>query len=505
MLITIERACSTPVYLQIRNQIREMIMSGALPAGFRLPPERKLAEMLGVNRSTVINAYRELEADALIESHVGRGTTVKPRVPTALPAETPRVNPVAWRQFFSEEAGRIREPLLRDLIELANRENVISFAAGIPAPELYPVEALREIQDELLEHHGLTTLQHCPTEGHYPLRETISRLLESRGITAPPEEVLILSGSQQGLDLAARVFLDPGDVIVVEEPSFFLALQVFRASGARVMGVPVDEDGMRLDVLEPVLARYRPKLIYTLPTFQNPTGVTMGLERRRQLLDLAYRYQVPILEDDPYGELRYEGNPLPPLKALDRFGYVIYLSTFSKVLFPGLRVGWLAAPRPVVRQFALTKQLVDLHSNNPSQWLLDRFFRRGVFDRHLQAVRGEYLHRRDTMLEALEQEGPPGFSWSRPEGGLYLWCRLPENLTSSRLLARAADRRVAFVPGEAFYPGGQRQHFIRLNFTFPPPDRIREGVKRLMAAMRETLAATREAGEHAEIEMKPIV
>lgn len=316
---------------------------------------------------------------------------------------------------------------------------------------------------------------------------------------------MILSGSQQGLDLAARVFLDPGDVIVVEEPSFFSALQVFRAAGARVMGVPVDEGGMRLEVLEPLLMRTKPKLIYTLPTFQNPSGVTMGLERRVRLLELAYRYQVPVLEDDPYGELRYEGGAVPPLKALDQYGYVIYLSTFSKILFPGLRVGWLAATRPVVRQFALAKQLVDLHSGSLSQQLLDRFARQGLLLSHLQTVRQDYLSRRNIMLEALEQNTPPGFSWNRPEGGLYLWCRLPERIASSRLMARAADQRVSFVPGEAFHQNGQGQNFIRLNYTFPPPGRIREGVARLMEAVRETLAEVPDTGTDVEVEMKPIV
>ncbi len=505
MHISIDRNSYTPVYLQIRNQIREMILTGALPAAFRLPPERKLAETLGVNRSTVVNAYRELEADGLIESHVGRGTSVQLRVLPEGSSERRTVNPIPWRQFLSGQTVRMQEPLLRDLMELVNREDVISFAAGIPAPELYPVEALQEIQNQLLKDYGRIALQHSPTEGQYPLRETISQFMKYRGISAPPEEVMILSGSQQGLDLAARVFLDPGDVIVVEEPSFFSALQVFRAAGARVMGVPVDEGGMRLEVLEPLLMRTKPKLIYTLPTFQNPSGVTMGLERRVRLLELAYRYQVPVLEDDPYGELRYEGGAVPPLKALDQYGYVIYLSTFSKILFPGLRVGWLAATRPVVRQFALAKQLVDLHSGSLSQQLLDRFARQGLLLSHLQTVRQDYLSRRNIMLEALEQNTPPGFSWNRPEGGLYLWCRLPERIASSRLMARAADRRVSFVPGEAFHQNGQGQNFIRLNYTFPPPGRIREGVARLMEAVRETLAEVPDTGTDVEVEMKPIV
>jgi DNA-binding transcriptional MocR family regulator len=503
--IAIDRTSPIPVYLQIRNQLREMILSGVLPPGYRLLPERRLAENLGVNRSTVVSAYRELEADALIESHVGQGTTVRPHSVSEAESDPTTVNPVSWNQLFRGEPARVREPLTRDLMELAVRDDVISLAAGMAAPELYPVEALMEIENEVMREEGRQTLQYGPTEGHYPLRESISRLMGSRGAQVAPEEVIILSGSQQGLDLVARVFLDPGDVVIVEEPTFFCALQVFRAAGARVIGVPVDKGGMRLDVLEPLLARYTPKLIYTLPTFQNPSGTTLGLDRRRRLLDLAYRHQVPILEDDPYGELRYEGNPLPSLKALDQHGYVLYLSTFSKMLLPGLRIGWLAAPRPVIHQIALAKQLVDLHSNNPAQRIIDRYLRRNLLEAQLARARDEYRLRRDVMLHSLEKCAPTGLAWNRPEGGIYLWCRLPDNVSSSRLLAAAAQRRVAFVPGDAFHVGGIGQEYVRLNFSLPTPDRIREGITRLVGALRDVIDQNRDNGHRGEMEFKPIV
>ena len=505
MNISIDRTSPIPVYLQIRNQIREMILAGTLPAGYRLLPERKLAEILGVNRSTVVSAYRELEADALIESHVGQGTSVRPLLASAGAAAMGDVSAVSWNQLFRGEPARVREPLTRDLMELAMGEDVISLAAGMAAPELYPIEVLREIGDEVMREEGRIALQYGPTEGHHPLRESISRLMSSRGAQVAPEEIILLSGSQQGLDLAARVFLDPGDVVVVEEPSFFCALQVFRAAGARIVGVPMDRDGMRLDILESLLARYSPKLIYTLPTFQNPSGITMSLDRRRQLLEIAYRHQVPILEDDPYSELRYEGDPLPSLKAMDRHGYVLYLSTFSKMLLPGLRIGWLAAVRPVIRQFALAKQLADLHSNNPAQRLIDRFLRRGLLDSQLARARAEYRRRRDVMLRSLEREAPPGLTWNRPEGGIYLWCRLPGNLSASRLLNAAAQRKVAFVPGDAFFLGGMGQEYLRLNFSLPTPDRIRDGIARLMDALRDVMAETRDTNRGQELEITPIV
>ncbi|NPV69369.1 MAG: PLP-dependent aminotransferase family protein [Firmicutes bacterium] len=505
MRITIDRDISTPVYRQIADQIRDLILSGEFGPGRRLPAERKLAESLGVNRSTIINAYGELQASGLVESRFGRGTTVLAAPLGSPPAGDRQAAPLPWRQFFGETAGRTREPLLRDLMELAGREDIISFAAGIPAPETYPLDAFREIQDQVLRDHGRAALQHSPTEGHLPLRETICQIMHARGVNCSPDEILVLSGSQQGLDLAARVFVDQGDVVLVEEPSFFCAVQVFQTSGARVIGVPLDEGGVRLDVLETLLSRYQPKFVYTLPTFQNPSGVTMSLERRLALLELAYRYQVPVLEDDPYGELRYEGKFVPALKALDRNGYVIYLSTFSKVLFPGLRVGWMVAPRPVARQFALARQLVDLHSNTLAQWLIDGFFRRGLFDVHIAGVRRENERRRNTMQLALGRKAPPGFRFNRPEGGLYLWCTLPSGMNGSRLLAHATEHGVTFVPGEPFYAGGQGQDHIRLNYSYLPPDRIEEGVARLVTVIRESTSHGREMPAGVVPGMMPIV
>lgn len=506
MDIQIDRSSSTPVYLQIRNQIREKILSGELPAAFRLPPERSLAEMLGVNRSTVLNAYRELKADALIISRIGQGTVVSGESPQEIhPVDMLKREPISWRQFFSRSAARAREPLLRDLMELTGRKDVISFAAGISPPELYPMDSLQRVYERMMREGGPSVLLHCPTEGHYPLRESIAQLLKGRGIDTSAEEVIILSGSQQGLEIASRVFVDPGDIVIVEEPSFFCALQIFEAAGARLLSVPVDENGMRMDILEQLLTRYKPKLIYTMPTFQNPTGVVMDLQRRHQLLNIAYKYNVPILEDDPYGELRYEGRPLLPLKALDQHGYVMYLSTFSKVLFPGLRIGWMTAPRGVIRQFAYVKQNIDLHSNSISQWLLDGFIRENLLADHIERMKREYLLRRNKMLEALEQYALPGICWNRPRGGLYLWCRLPEQTAQSKLIARAGEYKVAFVPGSPFFVDNQGENYVRLNFSFSSREIINEGILRLMKAVEAMLVETGGIDKRKEYEIVPIV
>jgi len=483
MEISIDRTSSVPIYLQISRQIRDLITTGKLPAGFRLPPERRLAQALGVNRSTVLAAYQELRADALIDAHVGRGTTVLP--PEDVPDGNAGGPGLPWRQLFGAGASSAQDPLVRDLLQFTERDDAISLSFGMPAPELLPFEALRAVMAEVLAEAGPSVLLHCPTEGHTPLREALARMMAARGVRCSSAEVLVLSGSQQGLDLAARTFLDPGDIVVVEQPSFFGALQVFRAARARLVGVPTDEHGMRTDVLETLLTRFRPKLIYTLPTFQNPSGTVLPPERRQHLLALARRFQVPILEDDPYSELRYEGEAQPSLKALDETDGVLYLSTFSKLLFPGMRLGFLVGPRPVVQQFALAKQAADLHSTTPGQWVLERVIQRGLMSAHVRAVRESYRRRRDAMDAALRAGAVPGLTWQRPQGGFYVWCRLPAGIRASRLLTRAAEAGVSYLPGRPCFVDEPPAEYIRLNFSYPNESRIREGVARLLEAIRQ--------------------
>ncbi|TCL76443.1 DNA-binding transcriptional MocR family regulator [Hydrogenispora ethanolica] len=504
MNIEIDRAGSVPVYKQIRNQIRAFILSGALPPGYRLPPERKLADTLGVNRTTVLNAYRDLRADALIESRVGQGTVVASDCAAPGAAVNPAV-PLEWRQLLSESAARMQQPLVSNVLKLANRSDLISFAAGFSATGCDPVAELLETQKRILRDYGSTALQYSATEGHLPLRESLCRLMEGRGIPATPEEVMVLAGSQQGIDLAARILLDPGDRVIVEEPTFFGALQIFQAAGARIIGVPSDRDGMRVDRLQPLLERYKPKFIYSVPTFQNPSGSVLSLERRRQLLDLAYQYHVPVIEDDAYAELRYDGRALPSLKALDQHDHVIYLSSFSKVLFPGLRVGWVAAARPLVRQYVLAKQIADLHTNSLAQWIMDDFLRRGVYAGQVRAVRDANRRSRDRMVAALKRHGLKAVEWFPPEGGLYFWCRLPDSLDQAALVAKAQEEGVVFVPGHIFYPAGGGQNSIRLSFASPAPEQIEPGVRRLMGAIQELLGRDSAGMGEPEGEIRPIL
>lgn len=516
-MLHLDRDSRTPIYLQIRNRLREMILDGTLGEGSRLPPERKMAAALGVNRSTVVNAYRELAADGLVEARVGQGTTIC-RPPNHVATQPPNhltVHPLVWNEYFVPRSEGGRDPLLRDLTALLARSDTISFAAGIPAPELYPLDDFRQAMAHVLNTAGLTLLQPCPVEGYYPLRQTIARRMADRGATVRAENVLVVTGSQQGLDLIARAFLRAGDEVVMEAPSYLGALQIFSAARARLLSVPLDREGMRLDVLENLLIRYRPKLIYTLPTFQNPSGCTMTPRRRLRLLDLARRYRVPIVEDDPYGELYYTDQPPSPLLALDQDGYVIYLSTFSKILFPGLRLGWVAAPRPVIERLSQIKQLADLHCSTLIQGAVHEFCQRGALDRHLDRVRDLYHQRRDAMLAALRhaqdvalaEHGLAGLEWDEPQGGFNLWCRLPPGLKARQLMAEAARQGVALVPGEVFYPDGGGQEEMRLNFSCLPVALIEEGVQRLGVAMTALLKKQEAVEEQRGVEFatQPIV
>lgn len=493
--IAIDRQSDVPLYQQIVQQIRHLITSGSLAGGFRLPPERRLAQILGVNRSTILNAYRELKANGLLEARVGRGTSVVASAARRTDPQHERTGgqEIGWRQLFRERFVGSEDAVLRNLLGLSEQEDTIPLAMGLPAPDHLPLDTYGDLMSEVIADLGPRSLLHSPTEGVTSLREALCDWAAKREISCDVPEVQIVSGSQQGLDMAARVFLDPGDVVVVEEPTYIGALQTFRDAGARLIGVPTDAHGMRTDLLEAILQRRRPKFIYTLPTFQNPSGVVMSLGRRRHLLELAGQYQVPVLEDDPYADLRYDGEPLPALKALDSDNLVLYLSTISKVLFPGLRLGWFIAPPAVRQQFTLVKQGMDLHSSTPGQFWLERYLRRGFHREYLARIRHEYEGRRDVMHRALSREELPGLSWSRPSGGFYFWCALPEGTDRARLLARSAEAGVSFLPGWACFVQDPGRSHIRLNFAYPGAEQIEVGVARLLGAVRYAVRSRQRA------------
>lgn len=484
MELQIKQGGGVPVYQQIRNQIREQILSGVLGEGFALPPERRLAEQLGINRTTVFRAYQELKSDGLISAHVGRGTLVLAKSIQEQGPASRAVYPVLWNQYMNPQPSTQAQDIIKEILTVASKPGVLSLAAGMPDPALVPAQLFSEILCGISPQTLSDCFSHSSVEGDPLLRQQLVDLMEERDIRIPVREVMVLSGSQQGLDYAARTFVSPGDVVVVEEPTYLGALNIFRAAGARVISVPIDGEGMRTDVLENVLSRYNPRLIYTLPTFQNPSGTVMSLERRLALLELSYRYMVPILEDDPYGELRYDGLPIPPLKALDRHGYVIYLSTFSKVLFMGARLGWVVAPGPVIDRFAQLKQLTDLHASSVSQLLMKRYLESGDYPHHRERVRLAYKARRDTMDQVLRSAAASGLRWQVPLGGFYIWCALPADISGENLLVHAMQRGVAYVPGAAFSSTGDTDNYVRLTFARLSEEEIARGTERFVAAVR---------------------
>ena len=504
-LIQLDRSSDTPLYQQISDKIREAILSGQLAEGTRLPTERALASALDVNRTTVMNAYNQLASDGLVEGHVGRGTLVK-RSQFNYLDDNYDANGPSWLFGLPTTEREILGPDARMLSELASvGDDIISLAAGTPAIDLLPAEMLTSIFAEGLVSSRQSALGYCPVEGLLSLRRGIAARMRNRGVAVDAQHILILSGSTQGIGLVGRFLLNPGDEVVVEVPTYLGAIQTFRALGARVIGVPTDSDGMRVDLLETILARHRPRLIYTLPTFQNPTGVVMSPERRRRLLLLARRYQTPILEDDPYSEVYFEGKQPQPLKSLDTHSQVIYLSTFSKIIAPGLRVAWLAAPEPMIERLTLHKQIFDLNTNALGQWAVSEILQRdSLIDNHLLKLRQHYQSKRDIMLQAIRTHLRDAVRVNTPGGGFHLWCRLQGDVRARALLREATREHVAFVIGEPFHvDGGGQQHF-RLGFAFPEEEKIEEGVRRIGVALRHLQARRLQREEQTPLHVEHI-
>ncbi len=378
---------------------------------------------------------------------------------------------------------------MRELLKVTQRPEVISFAGGLPAPEFFPTGRLAGIAREVLTADGRRALQYSTTEGHPPLRARIAERINAHsGTRCTADDIVITSGSQQGLDLTGKLFLDEGDEVLCESPTYLSVIAAWNVFRPRWVEVPTDDEGMDIAALEERLEKCaRPKLIYVIPNFQNPSGRTWSLERRRRLMDVAVRRGVPVVEDNPYGELRFEGEPLPSLKSLDRQGLVVTLGTFSKIFCPGLRLAWLVADRAIREKIVILKQGTDLHTSTLSQMMVAAYMDRYDLDEDVRRIRDAYRIRRDAMLEAIEAEMPGGVRVTRPAGGLFLWAELPEGVDARDLLDRCVARDVAFVPGEAFFPNGGHKNTIRLNFSNMPPDRIAEGIRRIAGALSEIL------------------
>jgi len=461
------------MYLQLAEYIAERIRDTQLPASTKLPPERQLALSCGVSRTTAINAYRKLEEWGLVRTKIGSGTYVTDTI-----VET-AVHPVPWSQLLVPHPPSPLSSIMRDLVSGIVADTAISLATGLPDPALYPLEAFSDLQSRQLSNLNRGDMGHIPTEGYLPLRQSLASLHCQKGAPTAASNIAVVSGSQQGLYLLAKIFINPGDYVITESPTYLGVLPVFQAAGARLLTLPAPGP-LQLDLLEDYLIRYRPKLLYLLPTFQNPSGRILSLSERQALLALAARHRLVIIEDDTYGELYYGQQPPPSLKTLDHYGGVIYLGTFSKILFPGLRVGWVTAPESVITRLALEKQYIDLHSANLSQWQLHEFLASGLLPGHLDAIRKEYQTRRDITASALKRYCGDRLIYSLPAGGFYFWCRLAHPFATARQLLHEATRLgVTFVPGEAFYPDAEGNKEFRLCFATNREEVQVEGIKRL--------------------------
>ena len=398
-----------------------------------------------------------------------------------------------WEYRYANRTQRMGSSVIRELLKLTEQPDIISFGGGLPAPEVFPLKEFKAACNVILDTVGSQALQYSTTEGYRPLREMIARHTGRYAVYVTPENILITSGSQQALDFIGRVFINQGDHIIVESPTYLGALQAWNAYGAQYISVPSDENGMVTSELEKAL-RIGPKFIYVLPNFQNPSGSTLILERRKQLVELADRYGVPIIEDDPYGQLRFEGDHLPPLVSLDcqyrgddgcYTGNVIYLSTFSKLLAPGIRLAWVIAPEQVIRKLVQAKQAADLNTAAFNQMVAYEVGKGGFLDEHVKYIIKVYRERRDVMLETMDELFPPEVRWTHPQGGMFLWGILPEWMDAAEVLNLAIQRKVAFVPGESFHPNGGGKNTMRINFSYSNPETIREGVNRLGTVLKE--------------------
>lgn len=387
--------------------------------------------------------------------------------------------------LFANRMTQLRPSTIREILKVTVRPEIISFAGGLPAPELFPIEAVRRAADSVLTADGPAALQYGESEGYMPLREWIAQEMATRGIAAKAADILVTNGSQQVLDLAGKLFLNRGDVVLTENPTYLAAVQAFQVQEARFVAVPTDEQGLIPEALPELIRQHQPKFLYTIPNFQNPTGTTLAAARRPVLARIAAEHGLPVIEDDPYGKLRYRGTDVQPVKHWDEAGCVIYVSTFSKTIAPGLRLGWVAAPAEVFARMLILKQASDLHTSSFDQRVAHAFLTQNDQALHLNRIRTAYGERFDLMNASLRAEMPAGFSWTQPEGGMFLWITGPKELDGMQLLTRAIEHKVAFVPGRDFFPGHEGANCLRLNFSNSTPERIHEGVKRLGGLCRD--------------------
>ncbi len=380
----------------------------------------------------------------------------------------------------------LESSIIREILKISSQPGVISFAGGLPAPDLFPLEDIKEALASAISKYGSDCVQYSLSRGITPFRELIAQRATERGNESKIENILITAGAQQGIELVARAFIMPGDYILIEYPTYVGALQAFNYYRARYVCVEMDDEGMIIDQVEEKLVEYKPKLIYTVSNFQNPTGITMSVPRRRALIELATRYDIPIIDDNPYSDIRFSGERLPTLKLIGG-DVVIAIRTFSKILAPGLRIGWMNGPADIMNYFEKVKQCTDLHTNTLCQYIIYEYMMAGKLEPHVEKLRADYKVKRDLMIKTIRETFPDGIKWTEPEGGLFLWVVLPEHMSAKDLLPKAIEMKVAYVYGQPFHPDGQGLNTLRLNFSNATHEDIIEGIKRLAKLFKENM------------------
>jgi DNA-binding transcriptional MocR family regulator len=492
-----------PLYIQVRDQIRALVHSGELRSGDRIPASRELAAQLGVHRTTIANAYAELESEGLIEGFVGRGTFIigQARLLSFTPPAPPAGNGnIRWDLLFVEERG---DQALNRLTPQVPR-HAISFSTAKPPDDQFPLEEFRQCCSAVLQREGSKILQLGSSDGYPALKSALVEMLRAEGSSVRAEQVLITDGCQQALDLLCKAFLRPGDAVIMENPTYPGAMAIFSSARVQCLGVPVRTDasragyaGVDVEALQAALAQNRVKLIVLTPDFQNPTGTTLPLAQRRRLLEVAARHQVPVVEDHIYARLRLGKDRVPSLKALDRHGIVIQIDSYSKIAFPGMRVGWLVAPESVVERLRLVKQATDLHTDQLAQAAMAEFTRRGLLEKHLTRMRKVYAQRLVAMEEALTRHMPEGTNWTRPEGGMCLWVTLPTGLDATELQIHVQERGVLFAPGRYFYFQNPAPNTLRLGFAASDERQIQRGISIFGQVLRAEMRKRQRGARHA--------
>ncbi len=484
MDIVISHHTQTPIYLQIVNQIKEMILKGEITDGFVLPSERTMAKQLKVHRNTIIKAYTELKAEDFLESFRGKGYIVCHG--SGAPEKTGTSAEISWQSLIKDEYLDLKITF-DDLFSKSYSSNKISFAGGIASVEEYGKDDLALILNDIILSDNTEAYSYTPYQGNRHLRQNIACFMQGKGIKAKPGEIQILQETNQALDYLAALLIKPGDAVITEEPVSPDVYRTFTLAGGKVVTVPMDKEGIICDSLEPLIQKYKPRFIYVNPDFHNPTGIVMSMSRRKALLSLSYKYKLPIIEEDASSEIRFEGVRIPSLKALDQGNHVIFIYSFALTFAPGIRMAFVLADKTLIKSLSYIVSIRLISLDSISQKLLSSYIEKGIYQRNLRNICTDYKEKRDLMCACLAEARELGLEFHKPSGGVYLWCRLSPDIDYRRLYGKTTEKGVSFIPGNIFYLRGSKgDSYIRLNFSYPSKLEIEKGTRILTEAIRES-------------------